>query len=254
MHAEAGIDLGILGSWSALNANIGPYSADQEVLNVQSDDASFDVELPAGFSLNFAWPNLDTSSAASATNVVTSSGESNNFFGIGLDADDLLFTVLGLPNPFDVGFDASVVWANFELLDFDVSAGLNFLQHFAMTVSSLTGTITFEDGSSDAFNFTDDITLTHASSYDTDGDGIVEFELTLAPNATLQNDTDLGVNAGFQFDVLKASGGYDIGVDSGSFSLGPVFSVGDTANVVSFDLYNNTFALSFNSDDLAFAA
>jgi hypothetical protein len=135
-----------------------------------------------------------------------------------------------------------------------VSAGLNFLQNFAMTVSSLTGTIVYEDGSTDAFNFNDDITLQNASTYDVDHDGIVEFELTLAPNATLQNDTDLGVNVGFQFDALKASGGYNIGVDSGSFSLGPVFSVSDTADVANFDLYNNTFSLNFGSGELTFAA
>ena len=73
------------------------------MLSVQSDDLSFGVDLPGGFSLNFAWPNLDTSSAPSATNVVTSAGASNNFFGIGLDVDDLLFSILKLPNPFDVG-------------------------------------------------------------------------------------------------------------------------------------------------------
>ena len=189
-----------------------------------------------------------------AASLFSSSGESNNFIQLGLDADDLLFTLLGLPNPFDVGFDATVVWANFELLDLDLSAGLNFLQKFAMTVNNLAGTISFEDGSSAAFDFNTDIQLDHASSYDVDHDGIVEFELTLAPNATLRNDTDLGVNVGFQFDVLKASGGYNIGVDSGSFSLGPVFSVGDTADVANFDLYDTSFALNFGSDDLAFVA
>ena len=215
MHAKVGLDFGELGSWTPVDFNVGPYNVDQQVLSVQSDDLSFGVDLPGGFSLNFAWPNLDTSSAASSTNVVTSAGASNNFFGIGLDVDDLLFTILKLPNPFDVGFDFEVVWGNVEVLDLDLSAGLNFLQDFAMTVSSLTGVIEFEDGTTNTFNFNDDITLTNASSYDADGDGEIEFELTLAPNASLQNDTDLGVNLGFQFDVVKASGGYDFVVDWG---------------------------------------
>ena len=123
-----------------------------------------------------------------------------------------------------------------------------------MTVSSLTGVIEFEDGTTDTFNFNDDITLTNASSYDADGDGDIEFELTLAPNASLQNDTDLGVNLGFQFDVVKASGGYDFVVVSGDLPLGPLFTVSDTADVANFDLYNNTFALNFGSGELTFAA
>ena len=254
LHAEAGIDLGILGSWPAVNVDIGPVDESFNILDVDSDDAAVSIDIPPAMSLDFAWPNVDTASLASLSNVFSSAGESNNFIELGLDADDLLFTLLGVPNPFDVGFDATVVWANFELLDLDLSAGLNFLQKFAMTVNNLSGSIMFEDGSSQAFDFNTDIQLSHASSYDVDHDGIVEFELTLAPNATLRNDTDLGINVGFQFDVLKASGGYDIELDSGSFSLGPVFTVGDTADVATIDVYDTSFALNFGTDDLAFVA
>jgi hypothetical protein len=71
---------------------------------------------------------------------------------------------------------------------------------------------------------------------------------------TLSNDTDLGFNFGVQFDVLKLSGSYDIGVDSGSLSLGPLFDVGTTVPLGTVDVYDNTFDLAFGSQDLVFAA
>ncbi len=102
--------------------------------------------------------------------------------------------ILGLPNPFDIGFDIGVAWGSIELADLDLGLGLNFLQQFEVQATGLAGTITYEDGSSEAFVFGNDILLTNASDYDVDNDGTVEFELALDPVATLENSTDLGFN------------------------------------------------------------
>lgn len=254
MNASAGLAFGELGSWDIFSTTIGPWDVDQNILELDSSDLSAQVPLPAGFSLSFEWPNVDTTSGVSATNVVTSSGASNNFLELGLDVDDLVFTLLGIPNPLSIGFDIEVADGSIDLLDLDLAAGLNFLQNFALTIGSLTGVITFEDGSSQAFDFNSDITLTNASSCDANHDGQIGYILELAPNATLDNDTDLGFNFGYQFDVLKLSGSYDIGVDSGSLDLGPVFSANDNFPLGSVDVYDQTFALNFGEQDFLFAA
>jgi hypothetical protein len=169
----------------------------------------------------------------------------------------LVFTLLKLPNPFDIGFDVGipdVASASFhaELADLDLSFGMNFLQQFAMAVTDLSGTITFEDASSQPFDFDTDIELTNASSHDADHNGSIDYHLLLTPSATLANNTDLGFNFGVQFDVLKLSG--SLAVTGDSFSLGPVFSVGTTVPLGSVDIYDNTFALNYASQDFLLAA
>ncbi len=96
----------------------------------------------------------------------TSDGASNNFLELGLDVDQALADIfLGGVNPFDVGFDIGVAWGNAELLDLDLSGGLNFLQSFAMDEQGLSGVLLFEDGSQQAFTFGSDILLQNASAY-----------------------------------------------------------------------------------------
>ena len=212
---SAGLDFGDLGKLDLFNVDIGPWDLEQNILNLTSDDLSTQVPLPDGFSLTFAWPNLDTTSGALVDDTASSSGASNNFLELGLDVDELVFTLLELPNPFDIGFDVGipdVASASFhaELADLDLFFGMNFLQQFAMAVTDLTGTITFEDGSSQPFDFDTDIELTNASSHDTDHDGSIDYDLLLTPSATLANNTDLGFNFGVQFDVLKLSGSYEL--------------------------------------------
>jgi len=254
MHATGGLDFGELGTWDILDATVGPYSGSFNILNLTSDNLGLEVPLGAGFSLNFQWPNIDTASAVSSTNVINSSGASNNFLTLGLDVDDLIFKLLKIPNPFDIPIDLLVATGNAEIADLDLSAGLNFLQKFKMTVADLAGTIKFEDGLKQAFNFNEDITLNNASSHDMNHDGHIDFELSLAPNASLQNDTDLGFNFGYQFDALKLSGSYDVIFDKGSLKLGPVYSVSDTIPLGAVSVYDNTFALNFQSSGFEFHA
>jgi Big-like domain-containing protein len=258
-NVSAGLDFGDLGKLDLFNVDIGPWDLDQNILNLTSDDLSTQVPLPAGFSLTFAWPNLDTTSGALVGDTASSSGASNNFLELGLDVDDLVFTLLDLPNPFDIGFDVGipdVASASFhaELADLDLSFGMNFLQQFAMAVTNLTGTITFEDGSSQLFDFNTDIELTNASSHDVNHDGSIGYDLLLTPSATLANDTNLGFNFGVQFDVLKLSGSYELLGAGDSFSLGPVFSAGTTVPLGSVDIYDNTFAVNYASQDFLLAA
>jgi hypothetical protein len=255
LHAAVGVDLPVAGKTDVYGITLGPYDYSQNVIDIDSTDPVVTVDLPAGFSLDFAWPNVDSTSTPSGGNTFESKGESNNFLQANLDVDDLFSEIfLGGVNPFDVEFDLGFVEGVIELLDLDLKGGLNFIQEFVMSISELTGTIKFENGSSQAFDFDNDILLTNASSYDTDNDGQIEFELSLSPDATLANDTDLGINIGAQFDLLTVSGSYDIEIYSDTFSFGPLISLGGSQTVASIDVFDDTFDLNFDSSGLNFLA
>jgi hypothetical protein len=258
---------------AALTYDIGVDSGDiigvdigddltQNILNLDSDDLGGTINFPPPFgslSATLAWPNIATSGSGSPPpdGEFTGTGASNNFLQLNLDVDQALADIfLGGANPLDVGFDIGIVWGNLELADLDVFGGLNFLQEFVMQAEGLTGVLHFEDGQDVAFTFGTDFTLQNASDIDAngDGDGLIEFTVELDAQADLTNDTDLGVNVGYNLDLLKVSGGYDVGVDSGSFSIGPAFNANDSTGLGEVDLYNATFAMNFAPESFLIAA
>ncbi|WP_028456588.1 Ig-like domain-containing protein [Chitinilyticum litopenaei] len=238
----------------------GSNNFTQNILNLNSDDLELEIPFPDPFgslSATLAWPNISTDAEADGGGAFSADGESNNFLQLNVDVDQALADIfLGGVNPFDVGFDIGVVWGNLEVLDLDVYGGLNFLQSFLMQEQGFNGTLHFENGVDQAFVFGADILLADASLIDQggDNDGQVEFTLSLDPQATLSNDTDLGFNVGFNFDVLKASGGYDVVVDSGSFSIGPIYNTGGDMGIATVGIYDNTFALNFAAQEFGFYA
>lgn len=251
---SAGLDFGDLGKPTLIDVDVGPLATQTTILDIDSDDASFTVDLPAGFSLGFAWPDVDTASGTASGPTATATGTSNNFLELGLDVDDLLAAILGIPNPFSVGFDIGVAWGSAELIDLDLTAGLNFVQSFLLQVGDLAGRVVFEDGSNAIFDFTNGVEIDNASALDADGDGLIAYDLYFAPLATLENDTELGFNLGYDFAALQVSGGYDVGLFSGSFSVGPAYSVGESATVATVDVYENSFDLAFAENQYALMA
>ncbi|MCX8100958.1 MAG: hypothetical protein N3D77_06955 [Geminicoccaceae bacterium] len=152
-----------------VDTTLGPIDETIDILSLDSEHLGFTLPLPAGCSIDFAWPDLDTTS--DDTNPCAASGASNDFLALNLDIDAFLTAVAGLPvNPVAPGFDVDLGFAAasllVELLDLDVGIGLDFLQQFDMAISSLQGTITYENGESDSFSFGTDIVLTNASAYD----------------------------------------------------------------------------------------
>lgn len=251
VSASLGIDFEI-DSYTLFSFNSGSNNT-INILNVDAEDLTFEIEMPYGLSITLSWPDIDTDSIVTTTgSTFTSSGESNNFFDLGLDVDQALSDIfLGGVNPFSFGFDITVAWGTADLLDVDLNAGMNFLQDFVMALGGLDGTLTFENGSTRNWDF-NDIVLTGASAYDADDDGTIEFALTLDQQADLTNDTELGFNMGYSVALLQASGGWDFGIDSGSWSEGPVWSTGQTFPLGSIGLYEDTFDLNFASQTILF--
>lgn len=252
---SAGVDLdfGDLGSWDIFDVSASDNTT-TNLVNFSSDDLSYTLDLGLGISVTIAWPDIDTSSLVSTSGSdFTSSGESNNFLDVGVDADQLLADLLlDGANPFDIGIDIDVASGNAELLDVDLDAGANFLQDFMMALGGLDASLEFENGTSMDWDFST-LQLDNASSYDADGDGTIEFGLNLDQQADLTNQTDLGFNFGYNIDLLKASGSYDVVFDSGDWSIGPVWSANGRFDLGSINVFDSTFDLDFASQTIHFS-
>jgi hypothetical protein len=252
LTGDVTVDLGILGSYELIDFDVSDNNQ-TNILNVTSDDLEVELPLPPPLEGSVAWPNIDTTGSLTGSSEFTSDGASNNFLTLGLDVDQALADIfLGGVNPFDLGFDIGVIDGSLELLDLDLNGGLNILQQFSLLVNQLDATMVFEDGSAETLDFGTPIMLSNASNLDANHDGTIAFTLQLTPDASLTNDTDLGVNVGYDFDLVKVEGHYDIGVDSGDFTLGPLFHRDGTLPIADVSIYDATFGLAFQPDQYGF--
>jgi Ca2+-binding RTX toxin-like protein len=90
---------------------------------------------------------------------------------------------------------------------------------------------------------------------DTDQDGEIDYTLSLTPDATLFNDTELGLNVGYTMDFIKSQlelaaslplGDLFPGLDdltgfSENFSFGPILRLDGDLDVVSADVFESLF-------------
>lgn len=261
-----------LRAYAGINLDIGVTTIDEEgdifdfstgagsvnLIDLDSQALGGTITLPApldALSVDFAWPHLTTSGGFPPP--VNGDDASNNFLQLNLDLDQAVTQILGVPNV----FDPPKIWfgpfyADADLLDVDVSAGLNFLQSFLLSMGDLVGSLTFENGDTQTFTIGDDLLIADASAIDAggDNDGVVEFAFNLVPEASLANQTDLGFNVGVDIDLLELEVGYDFEIYSDSASFGPLAEFGAVEPVASVTVFSDTFALNFGGSAFAFAA
>lgn len=225
-----------------------------------SDPFEFSLgQLP--LTLELLWPTLNVDSIETTPGVYTGSDASNNFLELILDVDDLVFSFLGIPNPFDfeVGLDASPAFefnAAFELFDFDLIGGLNFLQNFVMTAGDLLANLVFEDGSMQSFNLDEDLVINNASILDVDGDGEIEFDIFFSLDDTIvQNDTDLNINVGYEGGFISGSLFIEVlEIDIIDESTdGFLVPFGDSLDVGAVPIYDSEFELIFETETVEFS-
>ena len=263
LQASAGIEIDLLvgtidESVSTPPISVGPGSLN--IIDLTSDDLGGSITLPPpaqSFSVDFAWPNVDTIGTPPPLDPVTSSGASNNFLQANLDIDELIATLaFGGVNPFNPRLDAGPFYAELDILNVVAEFGLNLLQQFEMDMGDLVGAVFFEDGSTQAFNIGDDLQISNALDIDAGGDmdGDVEFEFVVMPESELSNLTELGFNLGGTLEILSGEVGYDFLGVSDSVGFGPLFEAGFTQPIADIDVFNDTFDLAFDQETItAFA-
>lgn len=172
-----------------------------------------------------AWPHIAVNGTQSG------SGQSNPFFTVTADVDDVVFTFLtGASNAMDEFEDDPT---DFEMLDLDIIGSLKLMQDFALQLDSQTVTLRLEDNSLVAMNWGSPLTIENASSHDANHDGVIDFTLEFAPAVTLTNTTALGVDLGAQLVLLKNADPLDPLVDA-------YYPFVESGRI---DLYSDTFAL-----------
>lgn len=223
------------------------------IINFDSDTSpEISYDFPYGITATLAWPNLEVEGTQDSLGTYSGDGASNNVLNLNLDIDQLLADIyLDGNNPFDFEADLLVAGGTLELIDIDVSAGLNFLQNFLLQTGQLDAHLVFEDGSTQAFTFGDELTFDFASALDTNGNGDVEFEVVMdMVGSTLQNDTDLGFNVGWNLDFVKGTWWYDVLVYSDSGSFIAVDLGQDMIPIASIDVFDATVNVNFIEESI----
>ncbi|MBS0125003.1 hypothetical protein [Thetidibacter halocola] len=227
-------------------------------------------------------------------------GQSDNVIEVTVDIDQLAAVLVnlafGIPpnaavNPLDLGIGIEDILEKvnisdemkaaiadfirldlgFEAMDLDVSTGANFSQKFALSVDDMVFDLEFEDGTTRQVRASEggEIVIENASSLvDTNGNGSIDYTMTLTPDATFFNDTQIGLNIGYTLDFLKANfeafaklplndifGGLslpgvpeEVGIALG---LGPVVRMEGDLNLLSMDIFEDIF--DFDAGNSAFA-
>ena len=212
------------------------------LLNIDTDTFNKSVDIPPPpntvTTVTLNWPKVDTNGAPVDADTLHSDGTSPDIVHLDVDVIALACAVLGIPNPLDLGF--------VKLLGLNVDGGVDVAQHFDLNsvLKAQNASIVLEDGSSLPFAFGSPLPIIpNASSHDANHDGQIDFGLHLTPDATLDNETDIGFHVGADLKVL----------DFGD-PFGALFSLGGDLPLGEIPIYHPAaFALGgFNSQDYHF--
>ena len=219
-----------------------PHVSDSfDIFSFDSANAALTVPLPfPGATLNLAWPHVSTHGVSTGTNTLFDSEPSNNVLTLDMDLDTMAISYFPLlapidPNPLDPD--------NPELFDTHINGGVNFIQAFTL-LAGLTAEIQFEDGTSKPFFFGQDLPVDVTPGLDADHDGLIEFSLALVPHANLTNQTDIGFNVGFIFDLFHNVPLID--------DLVPTIS--ETLPLGQINIFKGSFDLALNTQSYDFFA
>jgi hypothetical protein len=140
-----------------------------------------------------------------------------------------------------------------SLLDAHLFSALKVVQDLNMNVNTLNTTLVpLENAGAQGVQFGQ--MIPNASSLDgDDADDLIAFGVKLDPNASLKNDTDLAFDLGYKFGLLPITGSFDVLGQGTSFDLTPVKSEERVAAPIpNIDIYNETFDLNFQDQQVMF--
>jgi len=166
------------------------------------------ANIPFG-SIKVDWPHLSTTSTTPSGDMISGSGHSNNIVTFTADLDALAAHFFPIFQPVEEFIGPDITdpdpESTFQWLDIKADLGANLLQNFLLNVLGLNGTLTFENGHTQQIVLgAPDIVIQHASSLEgSDLNKTIDFALSLAPNATLDNTTSIGLNTSGTLYIAK---------------------------------------------------
>lgn len=268
------IDLGLLGTIPGISyehkftlLGFEPIDQTYVLVDAKSEGAQTSVDLPEPFdviSVDFAWPTIRTEGSSSGS-TLQNTGESVNFLQANLDIDALIVKIVDAvffggsgETPNFLHFEHSEGPLSLDMIIYDASlyVGSNFLQTLTTELGAVNALMHLEDGSTRSFHLGDSLTFTNASAIDLAGnhDGHVDFWIDWDPQATLENDIDLGFNVGYEHTIGQISVDVDLGIGSFGGTLGPVVKGDYNLPLGSIGIYDQTFALDFASQHVNYIA
>jgi hypothetical protein len=227
------------------NGHIGPPTLpnlNTTIVKLDSSKLTTKVPIPPVgtplLNVTFAWPQLNTDPTGSGPGTATSAGTSNPIANFNIDLIAAALDALGIAED-PLNFSAGPI--NLDLLSLNLGFDVNTQQQLNLSALGLNPTLTLEDGTPvpngpGGFQFGSPLTIPNASIHDSNHDGAIDLNLTLTPNANLQNITGVGG---------ELSGGLTVGkIDAEGFS-GALFDHPVTIPIGSIPIFKNTFAVNF---------
>jgi len=202
LHATA--HASVVGISTSFSTTIGSFTHPVTSFSLKSTQLSTSISLPAGLSLTLAFPNVNTNGSG-GPGTISGTGTSNDFINLSGDliamASDLIFgsdvTDLSIGGVIDI-----------DILDLIVGIGLNVVQKFDVNNTGLVPTMMLEDGTLEPLPTpfgSGTLTIPNVSTHDANHDGQIGFSIGLVPQATLTNNTSLGVTANAGITALALS-------------------------------------------------
>lgn len=201
-------------------------------------DSALNIDLTPDGSLYLTAeiPHFTTESSVVGDHLESSG--SDNFLTLNADIDQIVATLLGLPvNPFGDSVDFGPVTVGYDLLNYVISGAMGVGQDFDLSFGNLNGTLVFEDEYEYDFVLGDDFNVLNASSHDFNGDGNLDFDLILTPDATFSSNLLLTLELAHSLDLLDVYASVSVPVfDDPEYHLGPAFPYSDTLASTSIDI------------------
>ncbi|CCK82206.1 tetratricopeptide repeat protein [Desulfobacula toluolica] len=158
----------------------------------------------------------------------------------------------------------------FEAADLDASASVDFSQEFTLSIDDMSYALTLENGETKYFtaNGDGDLTINNASEYDADGNGVIDYNLSIVPEAMFSNDTEIGLSLGYVLDFLKgefAAGvklplGDLLGLEGDNWpdidlpmidiGIGPLLRIEGDLDILDVDVFESLFAINVGTNNV----
>jgi hypothetical protein len=232
-----------------------PVSTNIDVTLLMKNSGSLNksFDLPDGLgSVAFQWPQVNTTGSNPSPGTISSTGHSQPIFQLNIDPIAVVLDAILGSDPLKGTFgNIPPAQIKYTILAATLAPGIDVQQSFNLNPGNLMGTLKNGNGSTIPFSFGTPTILDNPSSTD--------FNLSLDPNSTLENDTSLAGQLKVGLRALKGSitVGFTVAGQNvtKSVSVGPLFNPTHTFGPAPFaTLYTHTFPVAFQQQTVSFSA